>query len=89
MFSALGALSNYHRSAVATGTNGVPTDHGAILRIISPATVPDPSVYQSWDPYIRHVQANNVVTPIVGEFMGGITRGLISPHASTPQATLS
>ena len=71
MFSALGALSNYFPSAVATGSNGVPTDHGSILRIISPATVPDPSVYQSWDPYIRHVQANNIVTPIVGEFMGG------------------
>ena len=71
VFSALGALSNYHRSAVATGNNGVPTDHDTILRIISPATVPDPSVYQSWDPYIKYVQANNVVTPIVGEFMGG------------------
>jgi hypothetical protein len=71
VFSNLGALSNYHRSAVATGANGVQTDHGSILRIISPATVPDPSVYQPWEPYIKYVQANNIATPIVGEFMGG------------------
>jgi Beta-1,3-glucanase len=71
VFSNLGALSKYHSSAVATGTNGVPTDHGNILRIISPATVPDPSVYQSWDGYIKYVQGNNIVTLIVGEFMGG------------------
>jgi Beta-1,3-glucanase len=71
VFSNLGALSNYHSSAVATGANGVPTDHGNVLRIISPATVPDPSVYQSWDAYIKYVQSNNVVTPISGEFMGG------------------
>jgi glycosyl hydrolase family 64 (putative beta-1,3-glucanase) len=71
VFSPLGALSNYHSSAVATGNNGVPTDHGTILRIISPATVPDPSAYQSWDTYIKYVQTNNIVTPIAGEFMGG------------------
>ena len=71
MFSALGALSNYHNSAVATGPNGVPTDHGNVLRIISPATVPDPSVYQSWDPYLKYVQSSKIVTPIVGKFMGG------------------
>jgi hypothetical protein len=71
VFSTLGALSNYHNSAVATGANGVPTDHGTILRIISPATVPDPSVYQSWDRYIKYVQASNIATPIAGEFMGG------------------
>jgi len=71
VFSNLGALSNYHNSAVSIGTNGVPTDHGNVLRIISPATVPDPSVYQSWDAYIKYVQSNNVVTTISGEFMGG------------------
>jgi Beta-1,3-glucanase len=71
VFSSLGALSNYHNSAVATGDNGVPTDHGSIVRIISPATVPDPSVYQSWDFYIKYVQSNNIATPISGELMGG------------------
>jgi hypothetical protein len=71
VFSALGALSNYHSSAVATGNNGVPTDHGTILRIISPATVSDPSVYQSWDPYIRYVQGNNIMTPIRRRIHGG------------------
>jgi hypothetical protein len=71
VFSTLGSLSNYQSSAVPTGANGVQTDHGNVLRIISPATVPDPSVYQSWDAYINYVQSNNIVTPISGEFMGG------------------
>jgi hypothetical protein len=70
---------------VATGTNGVPRDHGTILRVISPATVPDPSVYQSWDAYIKYVQGNNIVAPIVGEFMAATIRGGEGRRRSQPR----
>ncbi len=69
VFSSVAALSNGDSTAVLTGSNGVPTQkYGQVLRVVSPATVPNPAVYASFDPYIGFVRAGNISTPMQGSF---------------------
>jgi predicted small integral membrane protein len=49
VFSNVAALSGGNSTAVLTGSNGVQTqDYGQVLRVVSPATVPNPAVYSSF-----------------------------------------
>jgi subtilisin-like proprotein convertase family protein len=65
----VGALSGGNSTAVLTGSNGVQTqNYGQVLRVVSPATVPDPAVYSSFNPYISFVRSGGINTPIQGSF---------------------
>ncbi len=67
VFSSIAALSGGNATAVLTGSNGVPTqNYGQVLRVVSPATVPDPAVYASFNPYI--VRFGGLSTPMTGSF---------------------
>jgi subtilisin-like proprotein convertase family protein len=69
VFSNVAALSGGNSTAVLTGSNGVPTqNYGQVLRVVSPATVPNPAVYASFDPYISFVRSRGLSTPIQGSF---------------------
>ena len=49
---------------------GQDRDHlyGQVLRVVSPATVPNPAVYSTFEPYISFVRARSISTPIRGSF---------------------
>jgi subtilisin-like proprotein convertase family protein len=66
VFSSVATLSGGDSTAVLTGSNGVPTQkYGQVLRVVSPATVPNPAVYSSFEPFVR---AGGISTPIHGSF---------------------
>jgi subtilisin-like proprotein convertase family protein len=69
VFSSVAALSGGNSTAVLTGSNGVQTqNYGQVLRVVSPATVPNPGVYSSFNPYISFVRSGGISTPIQGSF---------------------
>jgi subtilisin-like proprotein convertase family protein len=69
VFSSVAALSGGDSTAVLAGSNGIQTpEYGQVLRVVSPATVPNPGVYSSFEPYIAFVRAGNINTPIQGSF---------------------
>ena len=69
VFSSVAALSGGNSTAVLTGSNGVQTqNYGQVLRVVSPATVPNPAVYSSFNPYISFVRSGGISTPIQGSF---------------------
>ena len=69
VFSSVAALSNDNSSAVLTGANGVSTQkYGQVLRVVSPATVPNPAISSTFEPHISFVRAGSISTPIRGSF---------------------
>ncbi|HEU4679957.1 MAG TPA: proprotein convertase P-domain-containing protein, partial [Terrimicrobiaceae bacterium] len=69
VFSSIAALSGGNATAVLTGSNGLQTqNYGQVLRVVRPATVPNPAVYASFNPYINFVRSGNISTPMVGSF---------------------
>jgi hypothetical protein len=66
-FSRLADLSGGNTVAVARGSNGLKTQgYGQVVRIISPSTVANPSVYSSFAPYVDFVKSQELMTLIRG-----------------------
>ena len=66
-FSRLADLSGGNTVAVARGSNGLRTQgYGQVVRIISPSTVANPSVYSSFAPYVDFVKSQELMTLIRG-----------------------
>ncbi|HEY5811188.1 MAG TPA: proprotein convertase P-domain-containing protein [Terrimicrobiaceae bacterium] len=71
IFSELAALSNASSAALVLGNHGIHTSYGQVVRIISPSSVRDSSVYPSLGPYINFVKANELSILVRGSHRKG------------------